>query len=150
MKRNIFFLIFGAIILLGFLLRVVYLDKYPPAVSWDEVSHGYNAYSILTTGADEWGKKFPIFNFRAYGDYPLTLNLYTTIPSIAAFGLNEFSIRFPHAILGVLTVIATYFLGMGVTKRKSVSLLAALLVAIEPWTFFTSRIVLQQNLSVFS
>jgi len=149
MRKNIFFLIFGSIVLLGFLLRVVYLDRYPAAVSWDEVSHGYNAYSILTTGADEWGNKFPIFNFRAYGDYPLPLNLYITSPSVAAFGLNEFSIRLPHAILGVLTVIATYFLGMGISKRKSLSLLAAFLVAIEPWTFFTSRIVLQQNLSVF-
>jgi len=149
MRKNIFFLIFGTIVLIGFLLRVVYLDRYPPAVSWDEVSHGYNAYSILKTGADEWGKSFPIFNFRAYGDYPLPLNLYITIPSITLFGLNEFSIRLPHAILGVLTVIATYFLGMGVSKRKSLSLLAAFLVAIEPWTFFTSRIVLQQNLSVF-
>lgn len=137
------------IVLLAILLRFVLLDKFPPSLNWDEVSHGYNAYSILKTGKDEWGKMFPIANFRAYGDYPLPLNLYITIPSILFFGLNEFSIRFPHAILGVLTVIATYYFACGLTKKKNVGLLASLLVAIDPWTVFTSRFVLQSNLSVF-
>ncbi len=149
MKKNIFFIILGVIIVLGFLLRIVYLSGIPPALSWDEISHGYNAYSILKTGADQWGQKLPLINFRAYGDYPLPINLYLTIPSILIFGLSEFSIRFPHAILGVLTIVATYYLAYAITKRRSLSLLASFLVAIEPWTFFTSRIVLQQNISIF-
>ena len=137
------------IIILGFLLRIIYLDKYPPSPNWDEVSHGYNAYSILKTGNDEWGKFLPLSNFRAYGDYPLALNLYLTIPSIWLFGLNVFSIRFPHAILGTFTIIASYFLAYGLTKSKKVSLLTALLMAIEPWNIFMSRFVVQTNLSVF-
>lgn len=137
------------IVILGAALRFSYLTFNPPSLNWDEVSHGYNAYSILKTGRDEWGKFFPITNFRAYGDYPLPLNLYLTIPFILILGLNEFSIRFPHAILGILTVVASYFLAMGLTKRRNVSVLATLLVAIEPWYIFTSRFVLQSNLSVF-
>lgn len=149
MNNNLSKFILIVIIVIGFALRVINLDKFPPAVSWDEISHGYNAYSILKTGADEWGQKLPILNFRAYGDYPLPLNLYITIPSIFIFGLNEFSIRLPHAILGVLTAISAYFLTLAITNRKSASLLATFLVSIEPWTFFTSRVVLQQNISVF-
>src|SRR4030065_186229 len=114
---------------IGLFLRVIYLDRFPPGISWDEISHGYNAYSILKTGFDEWGK-FPLSNFRAYGDYPLALNLYLTIPFIAVFGLNEFSIRLPHALLGVLTIVASYFLSLGLTKNKNISLLTAFLVAI--------------------
>jgi len=38
-------------------------------LNWDEVSHGYNAYSILKTGKDEWGKTFPlIFHLSSLGE----------------------------------------------------------------------------------
>jgi 4-amino-4-deoxy-L-arabinose transferase-like glycosyltransferase len=90
-----------------------------------------------------------MFNFRAYGDYPLPLNLYLTIPFIFFLGLSEFSIRFPHAILGILTIISTYFLAWGLTKNKYVGLLSSFLVAVSPWTLFSSRVVFQSNLSIF-
>ena len=137
------------IVILAAVLRFSYLAYNPPSLNWDEVSHGYNAYSILKTGADQWGQKFPILNFRAYGDYPTPLNLYLTIPFILVFGLTEIAIRFPHALLGTLTVISVYCLALGATKRKDVSLLSAFLAAVGPWYLFTSRFVIQSNLSVF-
>jgi 4-amino-4-deoxy-L-arabinose transferase-like glycosyltransferase len=146
-KRNLILLIL--IVILGAVLRFAFLTQNPPSLNWDEVSHGYNAYSILKTGMDQWGQKLPIFNFRAYGDYPTTLNLYLTIPFIAIFGLTSFAIRFPHAILGTLMILSVYFLTFGITKKKNLSLLAAFLTAIGPWYVFTSRFVLQSNLSVF-
>ncbi len=146
-KRSLTFLIL--IVFLGALLRFSFLTSNPPSLNWDEVSHGYNAYSILKTGSDQWGQKLPILNFRAYGDYPTTLNLYLTIPFIYLFNLNEFAVRAPHALLGVLTIISVYFLTLGVTKNKYISLLSSFLIAIDPWYVFTSRFVLQSNLSVF-
>lgn len=137
------------IVLAGFILRIFLVNQFPVSLNWDEISHGYNAYSILKTGSDEWGKSFPLTNFRAYGDYPLPFNLYITMPFIAIFGLDEFAIRLPHVILGTLTVIAVYYLTFGITKKKNLALLAAFLSAIEPWFFFPSRFVLQSNLSVF-
>lgn len=142
-------IILSLIVLLGGALRLFKLSDFPVSLNWDEVSHGYNAYSVIKTGADEWGRTYPIFNFRAYGDYPLPLNLYLTIPFIFFFGLSEFAIRFPHALLGILTIISTYFLGWGLTKNKYVGLISSFLVAISPWTLFTSRFVLQSNLSIF-
>lgn len=136
------------ILFLAFLLRVSAIETVPPSLNWDEISHGYNAYSILKTAKDQWGQVLPLINFRAYGDYPLPLNLYLTIPSIFIFGLSEFSIRLPHVIFGILTALASYYLALGLSKNKKLSLLVSFLIAIEPWTFFTSRIVLQQNLSV--
>jgi 4-amino-4-deoxy-L-arabinose transferase-like glycosyltransferase len=127
-KRDLSFLVI--IIILGFVLRFAFLTYNPPSLNWDEVSHGYNAYSLLKTGMDQWGQKFPIFNFRAYGDHPTTLNLYLTIPFIAILGLTEFAMRFPHAILGTLTIISVYFLTLGITKKRNLSLLSAFLAAI--------------------
>jgi len=137
------------IFLLGFGLRFFRLSTMPPALNWDEISHGYNAYSILKTGRDEWGQLLPWANFRAYGDYPLPANLYLTIPSISIFGLNEFGIRAPHALLGSLTILATFLLTQGLGFDLWVSLLAASLVAVNPWTLFPSRFVVQSNLSLF-
>jgi 4-amino-4-deoxy-L-arabinose transferase-like glycosyltransferase len=150
MKRNkLFYILFIFLLGFGFFTRFVKINNFPPSLNWDEVSHGYNAYSILKTGHDEWGKALPIVNFRAYGDYPLPLNLYLTIPSIALLGLNEYSIRLPHMILGFLTIISSYFFAYGLTKNKKISLLTGLLVSIDPWLFFTSRVVFQSNISVF-
>ncbi len=147
MKKSV--MLFGVIIFLAAILRLYGLGSFPPSLNWDEISHGYNAFSILKTGSDEWGKFLPIANFRAYGDYPLPLNLYLTIPFIWLMGLTEVSIRLPHAILGILTVASSYFFALGLTKKKPVALLTAFFVAIEPWTLFTSRFVVQSNLSIF-
>ncbi len=142
-------IVLALIVLIGGILRLFKLSSFPVSLNWDEVSHGYNAYSILKTGADEWGRVLPIFNFRAYGDYPLPLNLYLTIPFVFFLGLTEFSIRFPHALLGILTIISTYFLASRLTKNKYIGLLSSFLVAVSPWTLFTSRVVFQSNLSIF-
>ena len=42
---------------LALFLRVFMLDFVPARLTVDEMSIGYNAYSILETGKDEWGKK---------------------------------------------------------------------------------------------
>ena len=145
--KYLFFLIL--ILFVGAGLRLTPLPDFPPALNWDEISHGYNAYSILKTGADEWGQKFPLINFRAYGDYPLPLNLYLTIPFVKLYGLNQNAIRLPHELLGILTILAVYFLTLGITRKRNWSLITALLVAIGPWYVFPSKFVLQSNLSVF-
>ena len=65
------------VLLLASVLRFSVISKVPPSLNWDEVSHGYNAYSILKTGKDEWGVLLPTI-FRAYGDYKLPVYIYIT------------------------------------------------------------------------
>jgi 4-amino-4-deoxy-L-arabinose transferase-like glycosyltransferase len=146
MRHNYWFII---IFLLALFLRFYQLSSNPPSLNWDEVSHGYNAYSLLNTGKDQWGVTFPFFNFRAYGDYPMVLNLYLTIPSIIVFGLNEFSIRFPSALFGTALVVVSYFLGKIFFSSKREALLLMFLVAISPWTILPSRAVFQSNSAQF-
>src|SRR3989338_759355 len=105
----VLFLLAG-IILLAFILRFYRMQTNPPSLYWDEASLGYNAYSILKTARDEHGKFLPLTNFAAFGDYKPPGYIYTAVPAIAVFGLNEFSIRFPSAFFGVLTVVITYLL----------------------------------------
>lgn len=145
--ERIFFI---AIIVISFIARFWQLDKFPVSLNWDEVSHGYNAYSLIQTGMDQWGAKWPIFNFRAYGDYPTTLNMYLSIPFIGFFGLNEWTTRSVSALCGFGLVIISYFIGKILFKNSSkFSLLLMFFVSISPWTFFTSRAVFQSTVAQF-
>lgn len=136
------------IVVLAGILRLLYLDYAPPSLNWDEVSHGYNAYSILTTGKDEWGLSFPAI-FRAYGDYKLPGYIYLTAISEKFLGLNELAVRLPGALAGIGTVIFTYLVVFELFKKKGLANLSAFLVAVEPWSLFLSRGAFEANLSLF-
>ena len=99
------------IILLAAVLRFYKLGQVPSGFVNDEAAFGYNAYSLLKTGKDEFGKAWPII-FRSFGEGKLPVYVYLTVPSVAIFGLNEFAVRLPSALFGVLTVFMLYLLGL--------------------------------------
>jgi len=152
---NKYFILF--IVAFAFLLRIYRIDSIPPSLSWDEVSIGYNAYSILKTGKDEHGRFLPLDTFIGYGDYKPPLAIYLTIPSVAIFGLNELVVRFPSALFGTLTILFTYFLVKELfsnTKNyelgtKNLPLLSAALLAISPWHINLSRAGFEANIALF-
>jgi 4-amino-4-deoxy-L-arabinose transferase-like glycosyltransferase len=134
------------IFFLAALLRLVQLTSLPPSLNWDEVSHGYNAYSILGSAKDEWGEAFPTI-FRAYGDYKLPVYIYVTAVSEAIFGLSSLAVRLPSALAGIATVVFTYLLIKKLFDQKS-ALLASILVAVEPWSLFLSRGAFEANFAL--
>ena len=149
MKNKIILLV---IIIFGFFLRFYQLGDNPAGLDWDEASLGYNAYSILKTGRDEYGNFLP-FSFRSFDDYKPPVYVYLTVPSVAIFGLNNFSVRFPSALLGSITVFITYFLVMELAKKyehkEKLSLLTAFLLAISPWHLQFSRVAFEANVGLF-
>lgn len=135
------------ILLTAFLLRITYAASVPPSLNWDEASLGYNAYSILKTGKDEWGRVIPI-SFEAFGDYKLLGYIYTLVPFIAVFGLTDMAVRLPSMIFGSLSIVLLYLLVLELTKDKKWAILSALLLMISPWHFFLSRVALEANLAL--
>ena len=144
MKSSKLILLF--IIVVGFIARIIFIDQYPPSLNWDEVSHGYNAYSILKTGKDEWGNFLPTI-FRCFGDYKLPLYIYLTVPSILIFGLNIFSVRLISIIAGTLIPLFIFLILKSILNKNSkLPLLGAIIFALSPGTIFLSRIALEANL----
>lgn len=128
------------VILLGFSLRLYRLDTRPLGFTWDEAALGYNAFSLIKTGRDEYGKILPIV-FKSFGDYKPGLYIYFAVPAIKLFGLSEFTTRLPSAIVGTLTIIVLYLL----TRNLS----ASFLFAINPWSIHFSRGAWEANVFVF-
>jgi len=112
-------LLFCVILGIASILRIANIADNPPSLSWDEVGIGYNAYSILKTGHDEHGKFLPLDTFVSYGDYKPPLAVYFTVPSIWIFGLNEFGVRFPSALAGIIAVALMYFVTKELLKGNT-------------------------------
>lgn len=146
--RFVFPLLF--IVAAAFFIRVYKVGSIPPAMSWDEVSIGYNAYSILKTGKDEHGRFWPLDAFVAYGDYKPPLSIYLTVPFVALFGLNELAVRLPSVVFGSLTVLMTFFLVKELFKKNiNLALIASSLLAIAPWHIQLSRAGFEANIALF-
>ncbi len=135
------------IILLALGLRLFKVADNPPSLNWDEVSHGYNAFSLLKTGNDEWGIRLPLI-FRCYGDYKLPLYIYLTVLPVYLFGLTPLAVRLVSILSGVGLVLVSYFLSTTISKDKRIGLLSAFLTAISPWGLFLSRAAIEANLGV--
>lgn len=144
-QKNIKAFLIIAVVLLAVFFRFYHLSTVPPQASLDEVSIGYNAFSILHTGADEYGYKFPIL-LRAYDDWRPALYTYLVIPFVALFGLTVEAVRLPSVILSVLSVLALFKLSESLFKNRTISLFVLLLGAISPWHVYISRLGHEVNL----
>jgi len=137
---------------LGAFIRIYKLGEVPSSLNWDEVSWGYNAYSIAETGRDEHGKHFPL-SFEAFGDYKQPIYVYSQVPAIKLFGLNAFAVRFPSAFFGSLTIISVFFLTLelfeNLKSRHKLALLVSLFFALSPWSIQFSRVAFEANVATF-
>ncbi len=134
-------------------LRLYHLDSVPPSPSVDEVSTGYNAYSLLWAGRGEHGGFYPLI-LQSFDDWQPALYAYLTIPFIYVLGLSIVAVRLPAALLSIFTVYITYLLvkelftfsksGRPYDKERLLhewyALATAFLLAISPWHIYLSRL----------
>lgn len=150
--KNYTKLLLGGIVLLAVVLRFYALSTNPPALTWDEVSWGYNAYTLGISGKDEFGKT-PTTYLESFGDFKPPAYAYLSVIPVWIFGLNEFSTRFVSAFFGVLTVFITYFLTRQIfstSKFKNYYALgASFVLAISPWHILLSRGAFEANVATF-
>lgn len=142
------FALYG-ILCVAIVLRFWKLDSIPNGFYVDEAVIGYNAYSILLTGRDEWGKYFPIF-LKSFDAYSSPLYAYLTTVFIKIFGLSVFSVRLLSALCGV---VGTYIFfeilkALKIYKNKVTVYIGALMFALSPWSIFFSRGAYEANLAL--
>lgn len=128
------------LIIIFFLITRTYkINTIPPSLYWDEASIGYNAYSILKTGHDEWGKFLPL-HFRAFGEFKLPVYIYTVAFFESIFGLNELAVRIPSVLFSLGTIFLTFLLAAKISKNLFIGIYSSFILAIMPWFFLFSRV----------
>ena len=147
-KKHLSTILLLSILLLGAYLRLVNFPNIPPSLNWDEVSIGYNAYSINETGKDEFGNSFPLY-FRSLDDYKQPVYVYLVAVTQNVFGYSDFSVRFPSAFFGILSILVLYFLTFELFRKKQLALISAFIFAILPWAVQFSRYGSEANVALF-
>lgn len=141
-SKNLLFLFL--ILSLGFFVRIYKLDELP--LYGDELTMVYDSYSLLRTGMDQLGNKFPI-NFSMGEGRPAGY-VYTSIPFVSIFGPGVWGIRSLSVLSGLGVIILVYFLGKKIFSEK-VGLIASFLAALSPWEISLSRGGFESHFALF-
>lgn len=143
--------------------RLPSLKNLPDGFFTDEAALGYNAWSILKTGKDEWGEFLPL-TLQSFHDDKPAVYAYLTIPFVATMGLTEAATRMPAALFGtLLPVIVYYWLLSILTDKKNllqqksalqqknallIAVLTALIIVFSPWHWEVSRTAIEADVAV--
>jgi len=146
MKNKIYLLIVVLIIAVGFGLRTFALEKSPASLGFDEAALGYNAYSLLKTGRDEYGNFLPL-SLRSFNDFKPALYAYLTVPFVYLFGLNATAVRMTSAVAGTVSLIFLFLLLKKYIKNKWLTLFIFIVLSVEPYRLHFSRSAFETNLS---
>jgi 4-amino-4-deoxy-L-arabinose transferase-like glycosyltransferase len=139
MKRYRTLLLLICIIAVAATARLFMLASVPSGFHSDEAAFGYNAYSLLKTGRDEYGKAWPLI-LKSFGDDKGALYAYLTVPFVSVLGLTEEAVRLPTALFGIVFVLLTYLLTKELTEKKSYPLMVAAIAALSPLGIVLSRV----------
>ena len=137
-KKKLTTIILLLILVAASFLRLWKIQKVPVSLFGDELDVGYHAYSILKTGKDYSGNPWPL-HFQSLAEWRTPLYLYSTVPTVALFGISPLGVRLPAAIFGILGVLAMYLLVKELTKNELLSLISAAVLTLSPWHIQYSR-----------
>lgn len=141
------YLIVIALIVIGALLRLLWLDSLPAGFNQDEASAGYDAWAILNYGIDRNGNSMPVL-LEAWGSGQNALYSYLSMPFIALFGLSVWSFRLTGALVGIITLVVFWLLAKR-CRGVLFGLTALLFLVVNPWHIMASRWALESNLLPF-
>jgi 4-amino-4-deoxy-L-arabinose transferase-like glycosyltransferase len=122
------------------------IGENPPGFYVDESGLAYNAYLVSTTGAGEFGPRFPLY-FQLYTDGFTQYSNPTQIYLLALI----FNIFGPSILIARLLAAASVFaaslllgaLATRVSERREVGIIVGSFALLTPWLFEVGRLVLE-------
>jgi len=131
-----------AILLLGITCALHFwkIGFLPSGLNIDECSLAYNARCIAETGADEYGTRYPVF-FRSFDVYNDPVIVYSLVPLIKMFGLNEWVARFPSPLFHILASVMFALLVQEYCRNRWIALASGFVFSVIPWAFPVSRTI---------
>lgn len=144
LTRNIKILI--AIIFLGAILRVAFVNSSPSSLYGDELTMVLDANSLYKTGHDQLGNLLPL-TFQMGAGRPAGY-VYGSIPAIALFGPTAVGIRALSILSGIGIILLLYFLGKKLFSER-IGLTASAIGAVSPWDIALSRGGFEAHFALF-
>lgn len=139
-------IILPAIFILGFLLRVIFINSSPPSLYGDELTIALDANSLLKTGHDQLGNFLPL-TFPMGAGRPAGY-VYGSIPFVALFGPSALGVRTLSILSGLGIIILLYYIGKKLFSEK-IGLIAALLTSVSLWDISLSRGGFEAHFALF-
>jgi 4-amino-4-deoxy-L-arabinose transferase-like glycosyltransferase len=119
------------------------LDFSPPDLADDEVVFALQAHSIATTAHDLSGRLLPLyFQMGPLGEsswfHPVVV--YFSVPFLWILPLTEATVRFPTAVVGIVSILLTFGIARRITGSSQTALFAAGILWLTPAHFMLSRL----------
>lgn len=134
------------IFLIGFFFRLAWLGQYPVGFYSNEALLGYRGKLLAQELVDETGRKLPLI-FTSFQGYQLPFSSYLVALSVKLFGLNEWAVRLPFAIVSCLGLIAIFsIIRLLFPKEKQLAFWTTVVMAVSPGAIFLSRFPSDWNL----
>jgi 4-amino-4-deoxy-L-arabinose transferase-like glycosyltransferase len=127
------------------LVAALFLDvssKNPPAFNRDEAAIAYNAYSLSSTGKDEYGARMPLF-IRSFEDWKSPLYVYMLAGVYRITGPSIAVARTFSAVLGLAAVLTLYVLALAISRKQWIAIGVTLVAGLSPLLFELSRVVFE-------
>ncbi len=131
-----------AFALVVLVVQLTGLTDRPSGYYLDESSFSWNAWSLVTTGADEHGRPWPIF-FESFGDWKTAPYIYLLAAVFAVTGPSILAARVVSASAGVAAIVFMGALAFRMTGRPLVAVLTAAMTLLLPWTFEPTRLAME-------
>ena len=143
MKLNKFQILLFVLILFSLFIRLIKPTNL--SLFGDEIDVGYQAFSLLTTAHDYKGNFLPTY-IQSLAESRAPLLIYSSIPGIFIFGLNELGVRFAPIVLGVFSIFLFYKLIFLLSNSHRLAFLSTFVLSFSPWHFHYSRTAFESTL----
>ena len=138
-KEKLSYLFLFLVVVFALMLRILWLDRVPIAISDDELDYVLDAKAIFLSGKDLSGQWSPLSLTPAPYQVPKAeLPPLIMAPLVGFMRLSLFSARLTHLIGGIILVILLYLIALRLFNSK-VALIVGIVVAINPWSIYFSR-----------
>ncbi len=134
------FLQAGVLILFATILMFFKFDQIPKGLAHDENELARVAFSL---------ENKPYTAFTPVADGHGTPYFYTLLGSFKIFGINQFALRLPSKIFGIISILLLYFILREVFKKDILAFAFSLLLLTSRWYLHFSRVSFEMPFLLF-
>lgn len=139
-SRKLAWLMLIILVMAGLGLRLWKLNQIPVSYYHDEIDYVFTGQSVAQLGTDITGNWSP-WQLRPLHTYNFTAEMPAAWQAVmqSMFGLGAQSGHVTSAVFGLLTVLLTTWLSYQIWGNKKIALLSGLVLLINPWHVYISR-----------